>query len=232
MSAFKNTLVVLAMGLGGLAHAGHPAVWKIEGHITSIDVSADPSFADLWEKFAVGQDYVATFKVDLDAVSDEGSQFAYARDSSIQFKQAGLTYQLGFIGNGITVGLGGLDLGYGYGALQGGDAQTPGVAHAWHFAGNIPSSPRGEPPLWSANAAIKAGALSFSPVQFGFVGSGLDNLGTYIHASVDRMTTNVGGGSISSAVPEANILLMELAGGLPCLVAAALVRRRRSSRKA
>lgn len=217
MSAFKSTVLLLAMGLGGLAHAERPAVWRVEGHITSIDVSADPAFAELWRKFGVGQDFVATFKVDLDAIPTDGSDYAYGRDSTIQFKQAGLTYKLGFIGAGITVGRGGLDLGFGYGSQQGGGFDSPGVAHSWHFSGPIYPSPRHQPPLWAANAAIQAGELSFNPVQFGFVGNELDNLGTYIHASVDRVTTSV---------PEADILLMELAGGLPCAVLVTMWRRR------
>lgn len=216
MSAFKKTAVLLAVGLVGLAHAGRPAIWKVEGHITSIDVSADPAFAELWSRFGVGQDYVATFKVDLDAKSDFNAQFAYAPDSSLQFKQAGLSYRLSAIGDGITVGLSGLDLGYGYGAQQGGGARSPGVAHSWRFAGEIPVSPRTEPPLWAANDAIRSGRLSFGPVLFGFVGAGeVGNLGTYLHASVDR---------VSTSVPEANVLLMELAGGLPLLVLAAVRR--------
>lgn len=223
MSAFKNTVLFLAMGLAGLAHAGRPAVWKVEGHITGIDVSADPAFAELWSRFKVGQAYVATFKVDLDATSDFNAQFAYSPDSSIQFKQAGLTYQLSAIGDGITVGLGGLGLGYGYGAQQGGSARSPAVAHSWHFAGEIPVSPRTEPPLWAANDAIRSGDLSFGPVQFGFVGGGVGNLGTYIQASVDSVTTSV---------PETDIVLMELAGGLPCAMAVALMRRRNARRAA
>lgn len=223
MSGIKNTVLLLALGLGGLAHAGQMATWTVEGHIHRVDVSPDPTFADVWSRFAPGQTFAATFKVDLDAVPSVGAGFAYAVDSSIEFKEAGLTYQLTFIGDGISVGLGGLDLGYGYGALKGGSVQSPGVAHSWHFSGEIPASPRWQPPLRTANAAIQAGALSFNPIQFGFVGSDLGNLGTYILASVDRVTTSV--------VPEPHIVLMELAGGLPCALVLALRRRRKAARR-
>ncbi|RZI86458.1 MAG: hypothetical protein EOP38_01290 [Rubrivivax sp.] len=215
MKAFKMTAAAVAIGVSGVCQAERLVNWQVEGHITSIDLAMDPTYAALWSKLQVGQSYVATFHVDLDAWPGDRGDYSPARDSTLEFKEAGLKFQLNFINGGIFLSSGGLDMGWGYGARQG-DPSSPGVAYS--FGGFSRQGGASALTLDECNDAIHAnGWVHPQPIHFGFVGEELTSLGTFVHASVDRLTT--------SAVPETDAVALALAGIPLCLGFKAVQRR-------
>lgn len=201
-----NILAALAIGLTSAAHAERLVSWQVQGHITSVDVAADPTYAALWSRFQPGQTYVATFLVDLDAQPGMWGDYGPVKGSKVEFKEAGLSFQMSFINGGIAMATGALDLGWGY-ASQGVQG-SPGLAYS--FGGF--STPGGQSmnSLEDCDDVIRTqGWVHSQPIHFGFVGGELMSLGTFVHATVDSFTSN---SASLSAVPEADTVALVLAG--------------------
>lgn len=209
MKCLNIAAAILAIGLTGAAHAERLVSWRVQGHITSVDITTDPTYAALWSKFQPGQAYVATFLVDLDAQPGPWGDYGPVKGSKVDFTEAGLSFQMSFINGGIALAPDALDLGWGYAKRQGA-AGSPGLAYS--FGGF--STPGGQPmrSLEDCDDVIKAQGWTHSqPIHFGFVGGELTSLGTFVHATVDSLST--------SAVPEADTVALVLAG-LPLIRAA------------
>lgn len=215
MKCLNIAAAALTLAVAATAHAERLVSWKVQGHITSVDVAADPTYAALWAKFQPGQTYVATFLVDLDAQPGMWGDYSPVKGSKVEFKEAGLSFQMSFINGGIAMATDALDLGWGYASqgVQGG----PGLAYS--FGGF--STPGGQSmnSLEDCDDVIKGQGWSHvQPIHFGFVGGELMSLGTFVHATVDSLTSS---SASVSGVPEADTVALVLAG-LPLIRAARL----------
>jgi len=202
MKCLNIAAAVVAIGLAGIAHAERLVSWRVQGHITSVDITTDPTYVALWSKFQPGQTYVATFLVDLDAQPGPWGDYAPVKGSKVVFAEAAVSFQMSLINGGIAMATDALNVGWGY-AHRLGAPGSPGLAYS--FGGF--STPGGQPmgSLEDCDDVIKAQGWSHSqPIHFGFVGSDLMSLGTFVHATVDSLS--------SSTVPEADTMALVLAG--------------------